>query len=158
MYQSSFIVDLISKHKYEFYLYDENTFQLRLKEEKIRSDSFKSQFAYIELEFNKVCASGTATPIKKDIWKIIFNLLSESVRGSDVKGYLPEKSGIGVIMLDSTDRAIRRFRNRIIEQLYSHNLLMYLVDKNSFLNGYIYESHKSEDTDIRDSEESESSE
>ncbi len=139
------ILELVKKHKYNYYIYDNDVFENRIKEEKIRSDIFKSDFAYIELYYGDLLPIDTSEVRVKAIWDIILEVFATSLRGSDIKGHLQNDEGLGVIMVDCGSYAIERLRKRIVEKLYEADRLKYVINKDSFLNAYLYSSKKSED-------------
>mgnify|MGYP001054371985 CR=1 FL=1 len=140
------ILELVKKHRYNYYIYENPIFENRIKEEKIRADIFKSDFSYLELYYGDLLPIDTSEALVKSIWDIILEVFASSLRGSDIKGHLKNDKGLGVIFVDCDKYAVERLRKRIVEKLYNADLLKYVINKDNFLNAYIY-STNSEDSD-----------
>jgi hypothetical protein len=103
-------------------------FERRLAEEKLRADKYSLDFVYFEIHFANLIKDGTHEEIAKKIWMVILRVLADFVRGSDVKGFLTENIGIGVLLLDSQEGAIERISQRIETRLASEHLHSYVCD------------------------------
>ncbi|MGL1935533.1 MAG: hypothetical protein OCD01_10950 [Fibrobacterales bacterium] len=141
------ILELLKKHKYNYYIYEPVIFEKRINEEKIRADHFQSNFAYIEIFYRDLLPIDTSEMRVKAIWDIILEVFSLSLRGSDIKGHLKNDEGLGVMMVDCDSYAPERLRKRIVEKLYEADVLKYIINKDNFINAYFYTA-RSEDTDI----------
>jgi hypothetical protein len=103
-------------------------FERRLAEEKLRAKKYSLSFVYFEIHFSNLIKEGTQEEVAKKIWMVILRVLADFVRGSDVKGFLTENIGIGVLLLDSQEGAIERIAQRIETSLVSENLDSYVCD------------------------------
>ncbi len=95
-----FFQDCIKKQKYGIVIYPNDLFELRVQEEMIRADEYKSYFVYAEMDFKAI---REALPKDKEeiFWKAVLKGFATKGRASDVIGFLENESGIGLIMLDS---------------------------------------------------------
>ena len=128
MNEHDIIHQLLHKFKFEYYIYESNMFERRVAEEKLRADAYSLGFVYFEIYFANLIKEGTHEEITKKIWKVILRVLADFVRGSDVKGFLKDNIGIGVLLLDSQEGAIQRISKRIETRLANENLEPYVCD------------------------------
>ena len=108
------------------FVYSPGLFDMRLKEELLRSHRQQIPFLYLQIptkDFNALGMElrGDATRA----WKIAVLTLFSFTTPVDVKGYLDRDTGIGLIMIDRTEEDVVRIveaikRNLIEAGLYSH--------------------------------------
>ncbi len=111
---SKFFSDCIKKQKYGIVIYPNDLFELRVQEEMIRADEYKSFFVYVEMDFRAIRAALPSDEEEK-FWRAVFSSFATKGRGSDVVGFLENKSGIGLILLDSKMEGWRRLAGRFKE-------------------------------------------
>lgn len=112
----------------ENFVYSPGLFDMRLKEELLRSHRQELPFIYLQLplaDFNRL---GMERPNSDRLraWKIAVLSLFTFVSPMDIKGYLDGDSGIGVIMIGKTDRDIIAIKEKIEENLRAAGLIKYL--------------------------------
>lgn len=105
----------IKNHKYDLILYPAEFFELRIQEEIVRTDEYKSSFVYVEMDFNRI-----KTTLKDDteelaFWEAALRSMAIKKRGSDVLGFLQDDAGIGLLLLDSKMEGWIRLQGRISE-------------------------------------------
>ncbi len=111
---SKFFQDCIKKQKYGIVIYPNDLFELRVQEEMIRADGYRSFFVYVEMDFLAIRDTLPQDEEEK-FWKAVFRGFATKGRGSDVVGFLENESGIGLIMLDSKMDGWRRLAGRFKE-------------------------------------------
>lgn len=108
-----FFQDSIKKQKYGIVIYPNDLFELRVQEEMIRADEYKSYFVYAEMDFGAI-RNALPKDEEEKFWKAVLKSFATKGRGSDVIGFLENDSGIGLIMLDSRmdgwHRLVGRFK------------------------------------------------
>lgn len=109
------IINGIKNHKYDLILYPAEFFELRVQEEIIRSDEYKTSFVYIEMDFNKIKTSLKDDAEELAFWEAALRSMAIKKRGSDVIGFLPDDAGIGLLLLDSKMEGWQRLQGRILE-------------------------------------------
>lgn len=95
---SKFFQDYVKKQKYGLVIYPNDLFELRIQEEMIRADEYKSFFVYAEMDFTAI-QKALPKDEEEKFWDAVFKGIATKGRGSDVVGLL--ENGIGFIMLDS---------------------------------------------------------
>lgn len=111
---SKFFPDCIKKQKYGIVIYPNDLFELRVQEEMIRADEYKSFFVYVEMDFRAIRAALPSDEEEK-FWKAVFSSFATKGRGSDVIGFLENESGIGLVLLDSMMDGWHRLAGRFKE-------------------------------------------
>ena len=111
---SDFFQNWIKKQKYGIVVYPNALFDLRIQEEMIRADEYKSYFVYVELDFAAI--GKTLTPAEElEFWKAVLRSLATKGRGSDVFGLLENGNGLGIVLLDAKMDGWLRLEGRIRE-------------------------------------------
>ena len=95
---SKFFQDYVKKQKYGLVVYPNDLFELRIQEEMIRADEYKSFYVYAEMDFTAI-QNALPKDEEEKFWDAVFKGIATKGRGSDVVGLL--ENGIGIIMLDS---------------------------------------------------------
>ena len=106
--------------------YPPDVFEMRIKEEMVRSKAFGNSFAYIELTLNAGLEKVISLEDQKKMWLQIIEVVIQMLRGSDVKGALIKRYGFGVLLLDTHEHAMKRLENRIEAKLQEEELLHHL--------------------------------
>lgn len=112
----------------ENFVYSPGLFDMRLKEELLRSNRQGSPFIYLQLplvDFNRL-GMERASSDRMRAWKIAVLSLFTFVSPIDIKGYLDGDSGIGVIMIGKTDADIVTIKEKIEFNLKKAGLDKYL--------------------------------
>lgn len=116
------IEELLVLFRYEFYLYSPELFELRIREEKLRADFLHTSFAYLELGFETLFSETLEKSELKPLWRSIMQALHLFVRGSDVKGFLPDNRGLGILFLDTAPAPVGRIFSAVRRHLTSAGL------------------------------------
>lgn len=111
------IDSLLSEFNHELFLYPWEYFELRIQEEMVRADRSGIGFGYMELRFDFFQGAMGTHVDQAHFWREILKAIAETMRGSDVKGYLSNNSGIGLVFLDSKESGVIEFRNRFWQRL-----------------------------------------
>jgi len=112
----------------ENFVYSPGLFDMRLKEELLRSNRQGSPFIYLQLplvDFNRL-GMERASSDRMRAWKIAVLSLFTFVSPIDIKGYLDGDTGIGVIMIGKTDADIVTIKEKIEFNLKKAGLDKYL--------------------------------
>ena len=109
-----FFQECIKKQKYGIVIYPNDLFELRVQEEMIRADEYKSYFVYAEMDFRAI-RDALPNDEEEKFWKAVLKSFATKGRGSDVIGFLENDNGIGLIMLDSRIDGWRRLVGRCKE-------------------------------------------
>lgn len=109
----NFFQDCIKKQKYGIVVYPNDLFELRVQEEMIRADEYKSYFVYAEMDFRAIRDS-LPKDEEENFWEAVLRSFASKGRASDVIGLLENENGIGLIMLaskmDGWHRLVGRFK------------------------------------------------
>lgn len=106
------IEHLMRLFRNEFYVYDPELFEQRLREEKLRADLLDTSFAYLEIPFSEMFSDDLRPEELRPAWRAVMLGMTMLMRGSDVKGFLGDDRGLGFLFLDSTAApAARLFEN-----------------------------------------------
>ena len=96
-----YLESLLQEFHHELFLYPWDVFELRIQEEMVRADRSGSGFGYMEIPFVALRKVVRETINDQILWRAVFRFLAETMRGSDIKGYLAEDKGLGLVFLDS---------------------------------------------------------
>jgi len=105
----------IKNHKYDLIMYPAEFFELRIQEEIVRTDEYKSSFVYVEMDFKKIKASLRDDEDELAFWEAALRSMAIKKRGSDVLGFLQDDAGVGLLLLDSKMEGWIRLQGRISE-------------------------------------------
>lgn len=105
----------IKNHKYDLIIYPAEFFELRIQEEIVRTDEYKSSFVYVEMDFKKIKASLRDDEDELAFWEAALRSMAIKKRGSDVLGFLQDDAGVGLLLLDSKMEGWIRLQGRISE-------------------------------------------
>ncbi len=108
-----YLSEQIGRYGSEFFIYPWELFKQRLQEEMIRSDRSGSPFTYVEFPFASLGDCWQSPAEAKAFWTTLFSVLANAARGSDVKGFLENDEGLGLVMLDSPASGWSDFYQRI---------------------------------------------
>jgi len=111
------IESLLHEFRHELFLYPWEIFELRIQEEMVRADRTGSGFGYMEIGFAVLRHMIHADIPDKVLWRFLIQYVAETLRGSDIKGFLADNSGIGVVLLDSGNIGAEDCRTRFFEKL-----------------------------------------
>ncbi len=115
------ILNWLQNLRSDITIYPDVFFELRTQEEMIRADENKSFFVYVEITFDKIKKAFSDELSEKSFWECFLKCIAFKDRGSDVLGALPEKAGLGLLMLDSKMGGWNRLKGRI-EEFCRHSL------------------------------------
>lgn len=113
------VAPLLEELQNELFLYSWEIFELRIQEEMLRADRTGSGFGYLELSFSKIRSIIQAPVSDQDLWRVIFSFFSETMRGSDIKGFLSGNTGVGLVFLDADHDGVAECRDRLWSRLQS---------------------------------------
>lgn len=120
------IEELFEIFRHEYYVYSPELFELRIREERLRADLLQGSFSYVELGFEQIFTEELTQSELKPLWRSLMQAMRLLVRGSDVKGFLKDDRGIGILFLDTTNPPISRlfaaFRRHLTSADLSHRL------------------------------------
>jgi hypothetical protein len=105
----------IKNHKYDLIMYPAEFFELRIQEEIVRTDEYKSSFVYVEMDFKKIKTSLRDDEDELAFWEAALRSMAIKKRGSDVLGFLQDDAGVGLLLLDSKMEGWIRLQSRISE-------------------------------------------
>ncbi len=137
MISESFL-DYINKQKYDTVIYPNDLFDLRVQEEMIRADEYKSFFVYAEFLFESIHKALPADDEKK-FWKAVFKSFATQGRGSDVMGFLENDKGIGILLIDSEMNGWQRLAGRIRE--YSKDSIADISKPLNSVKAFVYPAY-----------------
>ncbi|HSQ42195.1 MAG TPA: hypothetical protein VLM37_07960 [Fibrobacteraceae bacterium] len=106
------IESLRSEFQNSLFLYPWEIFELRIQEEMIRADRSNSCFSYLEIPFDLLRPMIKPQVDDRTLWHMTFQFLTETMRGSDLKGLLSENKGIGLVSLDCGIQGALESRSR----------------------------------------------
>jgi len=132
--------NLLWQYRHELFFYPWKLFELRIQEEMLRADRSGSGFAYMELRFARIEKLQVQVSAE-DLWREILRLMAENFRGSDIKGYLEDNVGIGVVFLDSELRGAVESVDRILRVLKRKGWLAEDVTLDRFARITAYPQH-----------------
>jgi hypothetical protein len=119
-----YIESILSELSHELFLYPWEFFELRIQEEMVRADRSGIGFGYMEIHFDAMRKALKPEVNERTLWQSIFTVISESMRGSDVKGHIAGDGGIGLVFLDSTMQGVIEFRERLWVTLVEQGLVL----------------------------------
>lgn len=109
--------ELVKKYKYDFFLYPNNIFDLRIQEEMQRSEITDSNFIYLEFPYLIFEKLSENKHDEIENWHHFFDLIAKELRGFDVKGFLSNNRGIGIVFLDCPDGYNDILKERLLKGL-----------------------------------------
>lgn len=102
----------------QFY-YPWKLFEMRIQEEMIRSDRSGTSFALLEVGFDALDRLCMANVSLKDSWKALLHCIGKRARGSDIRGFLTEDKGVGIVFTDidpaTADASLARICQDLLE-------------------------------------------
>jgi len=104
---------LQNEFQHELFLYPWEIFELRIQEEMVRCDRTTTCFGYMEIPFTALRESVQASVVDEVLWRFVFRYMAETLRGSDIKGFLSENHGLGIVFLDSDLTGVQECRDRL---------------------------------------------
>jgi hypothetical protein len=116
--------ELVKKYHYDLVLYSAELMELRIQEEMVRADARESAFGYLEFEFNTMKELRPSNVDTDLLWRKVFEALSYNIRGSDLKGLLPDNRGICIVFLDSASEHCSIIRQRILHILSTNGAII----------------------------------
>jgi len=108
-----YLVDTLQRYSSAYFLYPWNLFELRLQEEMVRSDRSGSPFYYVELPFSSVSTRWVVPGHARRFWEVLLRTMESAARGSDIKGFLEDEKGLGIVLLDSGPEGWQEFYSRL---------------------------------------------
>jgi lipopolysaccharide/colanic/teichoic acid biosynthesis glycosyltransferase len=107
------------------YLYNPEMFQMRIKEELIRSHRTHEPFLVIEIPTKNFNFWGFEMEHNEllQAWKIAVLTIFSQSNEVDIKGYLPKSQGISLIWINKTDKDIEKVKKLILRNLREADLL-----------------------------------
>lgn len=114
---------LAMKFSHELFFYPWQFFELRIQEEMVRADRNGRIFGYWEIRYHDVCEYLTQNISEDNGWMEILFCLTQSVRGSDIKGFLEGQAGLGVVLLDTNRAGVLDCRRRFFDYLKDQDVL-----------------------------------
>jgi len=110
---------LQNEYQHELFLYPWEIFELRIQEEMVRCDRGGASFGYMEIPFRGLRDAVQTSIDDGVLWRFVFRYFSETLRGSDIKGFLVGDQGLGIVILDSGFDGVRECRDRLWKKLVS---------------------------------------
>lgn len=123
---------VLQEFETELFLYSWEIFELRIQEEMLRADRTGAGFGYLELPFARIRAMIRPEIEERELWLAIFRFLSETMRGSDIKGFLSANAGVGLVFLDATPQGVMDCRERLWLRLENLGWLVPLARQAEF--------------------------
>jgi hypothetical protein len=96
-----YLAEHLQRYSTEYFIYPWNLFELRLQEEMIRSDRSESPFYFVEFPFLALSEAWGQPNHAQSFFELLLSTITNNARGSDIKGYLENERGIGLVLLDS---------------------------------------------------------
>ena len=122
------------------YIYPPGIFDMRLKEEILRSNRSRVPFILIEIETKHFDLYGFEKTNDKNItaWKIAVLTIFSNTSIIDLKGFLPNNRGLGVLLINKTIEDIQQIKKQILRNLRDAKLLekIRLKPQNPFFKAY----------------------
>lgn len=135
------IEELMQFFRHEYYVYSPELFELRIREERLRADLMQGAFSYLEIDFRDLFTDELEQSELKLLWRSMMQAMRLLVRGSDVKGFLRDDRGLGVLFLDTTTPPIGRlfaaFRRHLTSAGLSHRLRPDLSEHSFPISSYV---------------------
>ncbi len=116
------IEELMKSFSNEYYIYGPKLFDQRLHEEKLRADVMNTAFTYLEIAFDELFVPDLDHADLKSLWRAIMRGMTMLLRGSDVKGFLHEDRGLGILFLDSLNAPAERLLGNLRRYLAEERL------------------------------------
>lgn len=113
----AFVKKLLQKQKFDAYVYSAEIFERRIHEEKFRASELGTSFCYLELSFDHFTVLDASPEIVEKSWQHLLQILPNCLRGSDIRGWLPDHSGLGLLLLDCTEVALQVFFHRLRQHM-----------------------------------------
>lgn len=113
---------MIEKQHYDAFFYPPEIFASRVHEEKYRAHELSTSFCYVELQYDTFTSEDASDDLVAKTWTLLLQVLPKCLRGSDVRGYLADQKGIGIILLDCAETSIQTFFKRIRQNLAEQGL------------------------------------
>ncbi len=116
--------NILNNEDFSGFIYPPDLFQNRLKEEMLRSNRTHRPFLYIKIPTHHYDALGLKTKSGHDTsaWEIaVLTLLSQS-NFLDIKGYLKDDQGLGIIFLDCQTDFIQIIKKAVVESIKKTHL------------------------------------
>ncbi len=124
------------------YVYSPTLFQMRLKEEFLRSNRSHIPFVYLEIPTNDFDILGFSKKSSSDIqaWRIAVLTIFSFSSPFDIKGFLPKSNGIGLVLINKTDLDVQKIKKQILRNLNEANLLkkLSLSPKSPYFKAYYH--------------------
>jgi len=92
---------LLQESEHELFLYPWEIFELRIQEEMVRADRSNCGFGYMEIGYQGLRNAIVPNVDDRTLWRAVLQFIAETLRGSDIKGYLADNRGVGLVFLDS---------------------------------------------------------
>lgn len=118
----AFVLKFLKKQRFESFFYSAEIFECRLKEERYRAHELNTSFCYLELPFNGLLVEDVSPEIQEKTWDHLLKILPTCLRGSDIRGFLPGNTGIGIVLLDCSESALSTFFHRLRQHLAEYGL------------------------------------
>ena len=114
-------------------IYTPKIFDQRLKEELLRSHRLHLPFIYIQIPTFDIDFFGLERANDEMIraWKIAVLTIFNNLNSCDIRGYLPENNGMGLILLGVNYEEILKLRRQILRNLHNAELLDHIRSKPS---------------------------
>lgn len=135
----AFVQKLIAKQKFDAYVYSAEIFERRIHEEKFRAGELNTSFCYLELSFEHFTLPETSPEIVEKVWHHLLQILPNCLRGSDIRGWMRDHSGLAILFLDCTELALNVFFQRLRQHMAEVGLDIALNHRNIILrNSYTF--------------------
>lgn len=125
MMQKKGIQDVFSAKEFTGFVYSPELFQMRLKEEILRTNRNLCSFLYIKIPTRHYDIFGIEHRESSNVkaWEIAVLTILNQTDVLDVKGYLEDDTGLGVIFLNSDADFVQTLKGAILRNLKSAGLL-----------------------------------
>lgn len=119
-----YLEPLLLEFNHELFLYPWDIFELRIQEEMVRADRSGSGFGYMEIPFSALRKVIRENVDDRTLWRAILKFLAETMRGSDIKGFLAQDRGLGLVFLDSQVAGVEECCSRLWMMLGTNDWLI----------------------------------
>ena len=124
------------------YVYSPHLFQMRLKEEFLRSNRSHVPFIYLEIETKDFDFLGFKQKPSSYLqaWKIAVLTIFSFSSPFDIRGFLPRGLGLGLIMIGKTAEDVQKIKKQILRNLKEAELIdnLRLQPKSPFFQAYAH--------------------
>ena len=135
------LLNMVSQHRKDFFIYSPNDFAQRVKEEKVRSEFTGTSFLYFEIDFETWVRPQTKDEKKVAVWNCLFDFFAKELRGSDIKGLSSDGRKFCILLVDCETNSTNQVLERMRAHLERSNLNKHISSWNAVKeSAFYYES------------------